>query len=179
MGDVGARTDRQSFPEVFGPLPPGPCCGGRGVNLAYPTIFAPAGRALVCTAGKTADIYFPLTMANNDWIQLQHDIKPYLTHLERAAATVRDQDVSNYPIFFAYNGEANPNAPGLATMEIPTPRGVLWKVNMTTLEELVARQVVAQERIDPFRKIYKNSPDNLCFLIVAEDGARFGFVPVS
>lgn len=116
-------------------------------------------------------------MQKNNWVQLQNDVKPHLTPLGQAADTVKDQDVSNYPIFFAYAGEENEHAPGIAVLEIPTNRGIRWKVNVSTLEELVAKQVITQERIDPFRKVYKDSPETLCFLIVDEEGARFGFVP--
>ncbi len=113
----------------------------------------------------------------NDWIQLQDDVRPYLPSLTTAAETVIDQDVSNYPVFFAYGGEENNHAPGLFVLEIFTPRGTHWRVNVSTLEELVARQVVDQAKIDPFRTVYKNNPAALCFLIVDAEGARFGFVP--
>ena len=114
---------------------------------------------------------------NNNWVQLQTDVKPHLAPLGTAADTVRDQDVSNYPIFFAYAGVENEQAPGIFVMEIKTNRGITWRVNVSTLEELVAKQVITRERIDPFIKVYKNTPDTLCFLIVDEEGARFGFVP--
>ena len=114
---------------------------------------------------------------NKDWIQLQNDVKPHLTTLAQAATTVRDQDVSNYPLFFAYAGSPNEQAPGIFVLEVPTDRGVTWRVNVSTLEELVAKQVVTRQRVDPFRKVYKDSPSTLCFLIVDAEGARFGFVP--
>ena len=113
----------------------------------------------------------------NDWVQLQTDIKGHKALLTQAATTVRDEDVSNYPIFFAYAGEENSHAPGLTVTQIPTGRGVTWRVNLSTLEELVAKSIVTKDRIDPFRKVYKQSPDTLCFLIVDDEGARFGFVP--
>ena len=112
----------------------------------------------------------------NDWIQLQTDIAPHKTKLAQAAMTVRDQDVSNYPLFFAYAGEENKHAPGIEVLQIPTDRGTVWNVNVSTLEELVAKSIITGDRIDPFRKVYKNSPDTLCFLIVDDEGARFGFV---
>lgn len=111
------------------------------------------------------------------WVQLQNDVKPHLGPLGTAADTVRDQDVSNYPIFFAYVGEEKEQAPGLFVLEIPTDRGIRWRVNVTTLEELVTKQIVTRERVDPFRKVYKDSLATLCFLIVDGQGARFGFVP--
>ncbi|NJC27129.1 hypothetical protein [Neolewinella antarctica] len=112
----------------------------------------------------------------NDWIQLQTDITPHKAALTEGVTTVRDEGVSNYPILFAYAGEENDHAPGIEVMQIPTNRGVVWNVNISTLEELVTKRIVANEKIDPFRKVYKNSPDALCFLIVDEEGARFGFV---
>lgn len=113
----------------------------------------------------------------NNWAELQNDVKPHLRPLGQAADTVRDQDVSNYPIFFAYAGEVNDHAPGIFVLEIPTSRGLTWRVNISTLEELVTKQIMSRERLDPFRKVYKDTPDTLCFLIVDGEGARFGFVP--
>lgn len=113
----------------------------------------------------------------NDWVQLQDDVKPHLGPLAGAADTVADEGISNYPIFFAYAGEENDHAPGIFVLSIKTNRGTTWRVNVSTLEELATKRIVNQEKIDPFRKVYKNSPDTLCFLIVDEEGARFGFVP--
>lgn len=113
----------------------------------------------------------------NDWVQLQTDVAPYRDRLAEAADTVVDEGVSNYPIFFAFNGEGSEQVPGIAVTSIPTNRGFGWQLNLTTLEELVAKSVVTPERIDPFRELYKKNHDQLCFLIVDAEGARFGFVP--
>jgi len=112
----------------------------------------------------------------NDWVQLQTDVQPSRDQLAEAADTVVDEGVSNYPIFFAYNGPNNEQAPGIAVTEIRTNRGVNWQINITTLEELVAKTVIPTEKIDPFREVYKKNHDQLCFLIVDDEGARFGFV---
>lgn len=112
-----------------------------------------------------------------NWVQLQTDIHPYRDALADAADTVVDEGVSNYPIFFAFAGEVNEQAPGISVTEIPTKRGVVWNINLTTLEELVAKTIIPPEKIDPFREVYKKNHAELCFLIVDEDGARFGFVP--
>lgn len=118
-----------------------------------------------------------MTDTKNDWIQLQTDVLPFRDRLSEAADTVVDEGVSNYPIFFAFNGPANEQVPGIGVTSIPTNRGVVWQLNLTTLEELVAKTVITPERIDPFREVYKKNHDQLCFLIVDGEGARFGFVP--
>ena len=116
----------------------------------------------------------PLQPAN--FLQLQTDIKAYHQPLGQAAETVVDEKVSNYPILVAYAGEDTESIPGIFVLEVPTPRELVWTINITTLEELVARQVVTQEKIDPFRKVYRDHNDSFCFLIFDEAGGRFAFV---
>lgn len=115
-------------------------------------------------------------MSETHWVQLQTDIKAYHAPLREAATTVVDEKVSNYPIFVAYAGEDQESVPGIHVLDIPTPRQLVWTINVTTLEELVAKQVISQDRIDPFRKVYKENTDQLCFLIIDEAGGRFGFI---
>jgi len=117
-----------------------------------------------------------MTEPKNDWVQLQTDVNPYRDQLAEAADTVVDEGVSNYPIFFAFSGPPSEQFPGIAVTEINTKRGTNWQLNITTLEELVAKTVIPPEKIDPFRDVYKKNSDSLCFLIVDAEGARFGFV---
>ena len=112
-----------------------------------------------------------------DWVQLQSDIKKYRSVLREAATTVVDENVSNYPILVAYAGGDSDKVPGVFVTEILTDRDLIWTINVSTLEELVAKQIVGRERIDPFRKVYKEHADEFCFLIIDAAGARFGFVP--
>ena len=111
-----------------------------------------------------------------NWIELQNDIAAFHGPLDEAATTVIDEKVSNYPIFVAYAGEDLDSLPGIFVLEVPTPRTLVWTINVTTLEELVARQVVLPDKIDPFRTVYKDKPDSFCFLIIDEAGGRFGFL---
>lgn len=114
---------------------------------------------------------------STEWLQLQRDIKAYLPALSKAADTVVEQEVSNYPVFLAYPGDDLSTALGIAVLQAPTPRGLSWSVHVTTLEELVARQIVAREKVDNFRRVYKTTPDSICFLIWAEGASRFAFLP--
>ncbi|MEM8585227.1 MAG: hypothetical protein AAGF87_13195 [Bacteroidota bacterium] len=111
-----------------------------------------------------------------EWIQLQDDVRPHLPILAQAADTVIEQEVSNYPVFLAYFAEEQEMELGLAVTQIPSSRGRVWAVRITTLEELVARQVVLREKVDNFRQVYRNTPDSICFLIWTDGEARFGFV---
>lgn len=114
---------------------------------------------------------------SKDWIALQEDLRPFRDKLRQAAETVVTEDVSNYPVFLAYPGQENTIGLGIHVFEAPTARGQSWSVHLTTLEELVARQVVLNDKVDNFRKVYRNTPDSLCFLIFTDGEARFGFIP--
>jgi hypothetical protein len=116
---------------------------------------------------------------NANWVQLQTDVKPFHAPLRQAATTVIDEKVSNYPVFVAYAGEDVESIPGIFILEVPTNRQLIWTVNVTTLEELVAKQVIQRDKVDPFRKVYREKADEFCFLIIDEAGGRFGFVPHS
>ncbi len=118
-----------------------------------------------------------MTPQNTEWIQLQEDVRPYRPQLAAAAETVVNEEVSNYPVFLAYPGEEQSVELGLPVFSVPTSRGRKWAIHLTTLEELVARQVVVTEKVDNFRKVYKNTPNAVCFLIFTAGEARFGFIP--
>lgn len=110
------------------------------------------------------------------WQQLQQQLADYLPLLARAAESVVDQEVSNYPILVYYHGEE------VAALGLPvvshTQADPSWSVNLTTLEELVTRKVVAVEKVDDFRQLYRaRMSDHLCFLVWAQGNARFAFVP--
>lgn len=118
-------------------------------------------------------------MADNttEWMQLQEDLRLYRPQLAAAADTVVDQEVSNYPVFLAYPGEEHTIGLGIPVFTAPTGRGQTWSVHLTTLEELVARQVVLEEKVDNFRQVYKSTTNALCFLIFTDGESRFGFLP--
>ncbi len=111
-----------------------------------------------------------------DWHQLREDLHPYLPLLAQAADAVVDQEVSNYPLFVAYHGE-EVAALGLPVLREGTVGGSAWSINVSTLEELVARNVIGMERIDNFRQVYRGRAGSLCFLIWQDQTANFAFLP--
>lgn len=112
------------------------------------------------------------------WLQLQENLQPYKSKLAEVATTVRDEDVSNYPIFLAYPEEEQTIGVGLPLFRVAGRGQNAWALHLTTLEELVSKQVVRNEKVDDFRTLYKKSEDALCLLIFVEGEARFGFLPI-
>lgn len=110
------------------------------------------------------------------WIALQENLRPYQAKLNEVATTVRDEDVSNYPIFLAYPEEEQTIGLGLPLFRVAVAGQNAWALHLTTLEELVGRQVVLTEKVGDFTALYKKSADALCLLIFVEGEARFGFL---
>ncbi len=106
----------------------------------------------------------------NPFLRIQTELKPCFGIMGQAADTILDAEVSSYPVFIA------------ARQEVPI--GVLltsaengWNVNATTLEELVTRQIVAQDHIADFRMVYKDPRQYLCVFIIRDEGSNFLFIP--
>lgn len=107
------------------------------------------------------------------FLQLQEDLKPYKKALGQAIDEILVKEVTKYPIFVVHQQEVEIGVeiiPGEATIGN-------WTVNVTTLEELVAKQIVFQDKVDNFRKVFKDPEENICLFILSELGAQFIFLP--
>ena len=52
-----------------------------------------------------------------------------------------------------------------------------WNYYVTYLDEFVQRKIVANDKIDDFRKIYKNPDEFCCLFVIDGDFVNFLFVP--
>jgi hypothetical protein len=46
------------------------------------------------------------------------------------------------------------------------------------LEEFAIKQIIAEDKIDSFRKVYKEHLDELCIFVMTENSGDFVFLPV-
>jgi hypothetical protein len=112
-------------------------------------------------------------MRDVKYLKLREEIKPYLRVLKEASRTIREQDVSNYPIFVFHQQEIEL---GIELVDRNTSQGN-WSVNASTLEEFVARQLIEEEHIKGFKKHYHDPETHFCLFVLSELGAEFIFVP--
>lgn len=108
--------------------------------------------------------------------ELRKGLTTYLALLGKMADEVVAQGVSVYPIFVAFKGQQEVGL-GLPVIQAEQGRLFDWTVHISTLEELVSRQVVGIEKIDNFRRIYKDAAEQLCFLVWDAGQASFAFIP--
>jgi hypothetical protein len=86
--------------------------------------------------------------------------------------TVKNQDISNYPIIIAHNLELE--------IEIGIKLDTKHKsldFRVSTLEELYVKNLVLKDNLEDFKNLYLNKKDKLCMLVLSEDKQEFVFVP--
>ncbi len=104
---------------------------------------------------------------------LERELLPYKEALRQAAEVIVDQDVSNYPVFVVHQNSIDI---GINIVDGEQVQGK-WSVNASTLEEFVAKQVIAQEKLEDFKMLYKTHPGDLCLFVLEGSEANFIFLP--
>jgi len=105
--------------------------------------------------------------------QLEKEMLPYKAIMSKASDTVMEQDVSKYPIFVTHKQTIDI---GLKLVDPKNTSGK-WSVNVSTLEEFVTRQLIQMDKLEEFKKVYKNPAIHLCLFILSDLGATFVFIP--
>ena len=53
-----------------------------------------------------------------------------------------------------------------------------WTIHASSLEELVAKQVVGEEKVADFKQVYKDPKEFACVFVIRKIGATFVFLPL-
>ena len=105
--------------------------------------------------------------------ELEQNLKIYKESIREISLEILNHKVSKYPIFIA-----SKEATALGRMIIDKEELALeWSIFASTLEEFVAKKVVLQDKLDVFRKNYKNPETYDCIFAVLGDDASFIFTP--
>lgn len=109
----------------------------------------------------------------DQFARLEEALQPFLPLMGQAGDTVMDENVSNYPIFVVSQLEIDLGIPIVKRSEA----GPRWSVHASTLEEMSAKKIIQSERVDDFRRIYKDPRDYICLFVLSDLGAKFIFLP--
>ncbi|MEX1188708.1 MAG: hypothetical protein WED33_05575 [Bacteroidia bacterium] len=105
--------------------------------------------------------------------ELEQNLTIYKESIREIAGEILSNNVSKYPIFIA-----SKETPSMGKMIIDKEELALeWSIFASTLEEFVARKVVLQEKLNNFRKNYKNPESFVCVFAILNDNAGFIFTP--
>jgi ribosomal protein S7 len=104
---------------------------------------------------------------------LQLELKNYKPALQQATDTVVEKGVSNYPIMVLHKA---PVEIGIQLIDRELVAGN-WSVNASTMEELMAKQIIQQAKVESFKSLYESHKEHICLFVVTEIGADFVFLP--
>ena len=105
---------------------------------------------------------------------LEKKLEPYKKLMQKTTEIILDQEVSSYPVFVAHQEDSVEI--GILLFEKENPDQ--WTIHASSLEELVARQVISEEKVENFKQVYKDPKEFACVFVVRKIGATFAFLPL-
>jgi len=90
-----------------------------------------------------------------------------------AKQTVLDSDVTKYPIFVASKAKVELGI-NLIDHEKTT---ALWSINVSSLEEFVAKNIIDSSKVDNFKQTYKDVDNYNCYFIISSVGNQIAYLP--
>lgn len=105
--------------------------------------------------------------------QLSEDLSVCREYLRQVSSAMRKGDVSKFPIFIAHREEIDLGVPIIPHAEMD----LFWSFSASHLEDLVNKKIISEDKVEEFKKVYKDPHLFICiFMIDTEDGS-FVFIP--
>jgi hypothetical protein len=115
-------------------------------------------------------------MENEQLFERIHaQLTSYKKILGQAADSIINENVSSYPIFVVHQLQVDI---GILLIDRDEFEGD-WTVNASSLEEFATKNLIEMEKIDEFKKVYKDPSKHLCLFLLSDFGATFVFLPRS
>ncbi len=93
--------------------------------------------------------------------------------LKEAPYQVRKQGYSDYPIFPISKQEVPVGQLLIAKQEA----AIEWNYNITYIDEFVQRKIVDEDKLEDFKKVYKDPDEFCCLFVIDGDFTNFLFIP--
>lgn len=104
---------------------------------------------------------------------LENEMKKYRSVLGKASDTIIDNEVTKYPIFVVHKQEIALGLPLIDRTKVNSN----WSINVSSLEEFVTKQLIYNNKVEDFKKTYKEVGTHLCIFILSDLGAQFVYIP--
>ena len=112
-------------------------------------------------------------LENNDFSLVEKEMHIYNKMMCDAIDTLLLEDVSRYPMFVVSKSEMEI---GLELAHLSRNAGG-WNINLSTLEEFVTKNIIADDKIEDFKKIYKSTASHICIFLNWKNSFTFIFLP--
>ena len=106
-------------------------------------------------------------------LALQQELQHYLEIFERAYSMVIDKKASKYPILALHMEAIKLGIPIIQK----SVNGGNWNINISSMEEFIAKQLIRPERVEEFQALYERKKGNYCLFVLSDLGAQFVFIP--
>lgn len=104
---------------------------------------------------------------------ISQDFIKVADHIKEASYQIRKQGFSEFPIFVVSNVEIPLGQLLYKKEEVGTD----WNYFVTYLDEFVQRNIIEKEKIEEFKKNYKNPDEFCCLFVIDADFTKFVFMP--
>jgi hypothetical protein len=105
--------------------------------------------------------------------ELNQNLNIYKESIREISEEIIDNQVSKYPIFIASREETNLGKQIIDKEEL----ALEWSINASTLEEFVRRKIVLENKLEAFKKSYKDPRKFLCVFTLLTENAGFIYLP--
>ena len=105
--------------------------------------------------------------------ELNQNLNIYKESIREISEEIIDNQVSKYPIFIASREETNLGKQIIDKEEL----ALEWSINASTLEEFVRRKIVLENKLEAFKKSYKDPRKFLCVFALLTENAGFIYLP--
>ena len=105
--------------------------------------------------------------------ELNQNLNIYKESIREISEEIIDNQVSKYPVFIASREETNLGKQIIDKEEL----ALEWSINASTLEEFIRRKIVLENKLDAFKKSYKDPRKFLCVFALLTENAGFIYLP--
>jgi hypothetical protein len=114
--------------------------------------------------------------SENHWLEsVESDLRYYADYLRGLSRELLDTGLSKYPVFVAYH-EPMPTSLGRPIL-IHQHLDTHWSVNLTVMEDFVAREIVTRSAFPEFRKSWKDPEFFMCVFVYTPSKCAFLYMP--
>ncbi len=104
---------------------------------------------------------------------IKEQLEPFSAVVKDTANKIKEEGISNYPIFVAHQDETDIGIPIIKRTE----NGGIWSINASTLEQFYTNKLIKKEKLEDFKNLYNNHRHDICYFVLSEIGAQYIFVP--
>ncbi len=94
-------------------------------------------------------------------------------HIKEASYQIRKRGFSDFPIFIISKAEIPLGQLLYKKDEV----GTNWNYFVTYLDEFVQRKIIEKEKVEDFKKTYKNPDEFCCLFVIDGEFTKFIFIP--